>query len=107
MHKASFWEGSREGREGRDTCQPVASAAQAFLSSYPAALPAPAAGYTVPRNLLIRFANDTIDQTPELASTLQARCAVLCYAVAGACGLQVVEPSLCCTHMSCGETDCE
>ena len=26
----------------------------------------------MPRNLLIRFANDNIDQTPELASTLQS-----------------------------------
>lgn len=34
--------------------------------------PAPLSGYTVPRNLLLRFSADTIDQTPELASTLQS-----------------------------------
>ena len=26
----------------------------------------------MPRNLLLRFANDTIDETPQLASTLQS-----------------------------------
>ncbi|KAI3423953.1 hypothetical protein D9Q98_009787 [Chlorella vulgaris] len=29
-------------------------------------------GYTVPRNLLLRFASDEIDETPQLASTLQS-----------------------------------
>ncbi|KAI7841224.1 hypothetical protein COHA_005188 [Chlorella ohadii] len=29
-------------------------------------------GYTVPRNLLLRFAQDEIDETPQLASTLQS-----------------------------------
>lgn len=32
-------------------------------------------GYTVPRNLLIRFADDTIDETPQLASVLQSSAA--------------------------------
>jgi hypothetical protein len=32
----------------------------------------PPAGYAVPRNLLLRFAADTIDETPQLASTLQS-----------------------------------
>lgn len=32
----------------------------------------PPAGYTVPRNLLLRFAQDEIDETPQLASTLQS-----------------------------------
>lgn len=34
--------------------------------------PPPLAGYTVPRNLLLRFAQDEIDETPQLASTLQS-----------------------------------
>lgn len=35
-------------------------------------LPQPfCAGYNVPRNLLLRFAEDSIDETPQLASTLQ------------------------------------
>lgn len=61
----------RAGFRGPMLCCSPAAAAPRHASSPNIVRPSPE-GYTVPRNLLLRFSADEIDETPQLASTLQS-----------------------------------